>query len=132
MTPTSSLNTIAPSSSVCNQSADPAHPKGKEMKRFTTDEKGAQRAGQTPAGESAAGLSSLLNYPALGRLFESPRGPALAEMRERLRRTNQDLERVIRQAPKDEADRAARVARAYAVTLALLDEAEEIKPDPGP
>ena len=101
------------------------------MRRFTPGEKGTGPSNQTPSGEPAPDLSTLYNYPSLARLFDAPRSPALAEMRERLGRTNQDLERVIRQAPQEEADRAARAARAYAETLALLDGLEKIQLDPG-
>ncbi len=101
------------------------------MSSFKPDEKGPRPAARTPAGEPPADLSALFNYPSLARLFDGPGSEARDEMRERLTRTSQDLERVIRQAPRDEADRAARVARAYAATLALLDSLEKIGLDPG-
>lgn len=86
-------------------------------------------AGRAPAGQTApaedADLASLYNYPSLGRLFETPDSPALDEMRARLTRTHQALERVVRQGAKEEAERAGRVARAYAATLKLLDDLAE-------
>ncbi len=84
-------------------------------------------SGGRPAEDTAADLSSLLHYPSLGRLFEGPDTQALEEMRARLARTNQDLERVLRQGPKEDAERAARASRAVGVTLALLDELEKLK-----
>lgn len=101
------------------------------MSSFKPDENGPRPETQSVPGESHEDLASLFNYPALASLFDAPDGTAREEMRERLRRTSQDLERVIRQAPQDEADRASRVARAYAATLALLDSLEKIVPGPG-
>ena len=76
---------------------------------------------------SPADLASLLNYPSLGRLFEGSDTQALEDMRARLARTNEDLERVVRQGTKDEAERAARASRAVGVTLALLKELEQVR-----
>jgi hypothetical protein len=90
-------------------------------------------AGQASAGQPAPAeddLSTLFNYPSLGRLFETPNSPALAEMRARIERTHQDLERVVRQGSKEDAERAARAARAYSVTLTLLKELEELQRRP--
>ena len=89
---------------------------------------GAPRAhtDNRPAEESSADLSSLLNYPSLGRLFEGTDTQPLEEMRARLARTNQDLERVLRQGPKEDAERAGRASRAIGVTLALLEELEQV------
>ncbi|HYO63808.1 MAG TPA: hypothetical protein VER08_09275 [Pyrinomonadaceae bacterium] len=93
------------------------------------DRAGSSRPGHTADArtESANDLSSLLNYPSLGRLFEGSDTRALEEMRARLGRTNQDLERVVRQGAKEEAERAARASRAVAVTLAFLDDLEQLR-----
>jgi hypothetical protein len=48
-------------------------------------------------------------------------------MRSRLTRTHQELERIIRQGTQEDAARATRAARAYTVTLALLDELEKLQ-----
>ncbi|HEX8474459.1 MAG TPA: hypothetical protein VF666_10530 [Pyrinomonadaceae bacterium] len=73
-------------------------------------------------------LSSLFHYPSLGRLFEgATSASALAEMRSRLTRSHQELERVVRQGTPEDAARATRAARAYAVTLSLLDELEKLQ-----
>lgn len=77
------------------------------------------RAGGGEAG--TPDLAGLYNYPSLGRLLEGGDPRALEEMRGRLARTNQELERVVRQGTREEADRAARAARAVALTLELLD-----------
>ena len=88
------------------------------------------RASTAPPAEGApADLSSLLHYPSLGRLFEGADSQALEETRARLRRTSQDLERVIRQGPREDAERAVRAARAVSVTLELLDSLEQIRRD---
>ena len=73
------------------------------------------------AGEQTDDLAGLFNYPSLGRLLEGGDPRALEEMRARLARTNQELERVVRQGTREDADRAARAARAVTLTLALLD-----------
>jgi hypothetical protein len=72
-------------------------------------------------------LASLYHYPSLGRLFEQPRSAALSEMRARLDRTSQDLARVVRQGSREDADRAARAARAIETTLSLLDDLEKLQ-----
>ena len=69
----------------------------------------------------AADLAGLFNYPSLGRLLEGGDPRALEEMRGRLARTGQELERVVRQGTREDADRAARAARAVTLTLSLLD-----------
>jgi hypothetical protein len=68
-----------------------------------------------------ADLAGLFNYPSLGRLLEGGDPRALEEMRGRLTRTNQELERVVRQGTREDAARAERAARAVTLTLALLD-----------
>ncbi|HEX5709289.1 MAG TPA: hypothetical protein VFX96_18440 [Pyrinomonadaceae bacterium] len=104
-----------------------------------TFRKGAGRPGDpaggrpesAPADSSAADLSSVFNYPALGQLFDSTDTRALEEMRARLARTGQDLERVVRQGPKEDAERASRAARAVNVTLEFLNELEKMRREGG-
>ena len=69
----------------------------------------------------APDLAGLFNYPSLGRLLEGGDPRALEEMRGRLARTGQELERVVRQGTREDAERAARAARAVTLTLSLLD-----------
>lgn len=87
--------------------------------------------GPQPAGgggdDSDSDLSSVFNYPSLGQLFDSGGERPLEEMRARLTRTGQDLERVVRQGPKEDAERAARAARAVSVTLQFLDDLERLR-----
>lgn len=87
--------------------------------------------GRRPAGESPADLSTVFNYPSLGRLFDVADPRPLEEMRERLKRTTQDLERVVRQGPQEDAARAARAARAVAVTLEFLGELDGLRREGG-
>lgn len=69
-------------------------------------------------------LSQFFKFPALARLFQGADRTALAEMRSRLTLTSQNLERVIRQGARADADRALLIARSYGLTLTLLDELE--------
>ena len=90
---------------------------------------------QTPGGggrdDAGSDLSSVFNYPSLGQLFDGGGTRQLEEMRARLTRTGQDLERVVRQGPKDDAERAARAARAVSVTLQFLDDLERLRREGG-
>ncbi len=73
-------------------------------------------------------LISVFNYPALGRLFDERDGQeSLNDMKAQLLKTNQQIERVIRQGSKEDAERAGRIAHAYAATLALLNELEQLR-----
>ena len=89
--------------------------------------------GPQPAGGGGddSDLSSILNYPSLGQLFDAGDERPLEEMRAKLTRTGQDLERVIRQGPKDDAERATRAARAISVTLQFLDDLEKLRREGG-
>lgn len=93
------------------------------MDAFRKDD-GPQPAG---GGGDDSDLSTVFNYPSLGQLFDSGGERPLEEMRAKLTRTSQDLERVVRQGPKEDAERAARAARAVAVTLQFLDDLERLR-----
>jgi hypothetical protein len=73
--------------------------------------------------KTAENLASIFKYPSLDSLFEGD-GSGLTEMRQRLMRTNQELERLIRHGSTEDARRATMISRAYQVTLSLLDEIE--------
>ena len=101
---------------------------------------GPEKDPRAPSGERdararpdapAADLSGLFNYPSLGRLLEGADARALEEMRARLARTGQELERVVRQGTKEDAERASRAARAVTQTLSLLDQHEELRREGG-
>jgi hypothetical protein len=66
-------------------------------------------------------LSTLFHYPAIGSLFEAGAETTLHDLRARLRRTGEQLDRVIRQGSRDEAARAASARRALQLTEELLD-----------
>ncbi len=72
-------------------------------------------------------LSSLFNYPAIGKLFDSSGDQALLEMRARLRGTAERLDRIIRQGSREEADRATTARRALTLTEELLDSLETLR-----
>jgi hypothetical protein len=94
------------------------------------------RSGSGPQDPRAGGgeaqtadLAGLFNYPSLGRLLEEGDPRSLQEMRGRLTRTGQELERVVRQGPREDAERASRAARAVHLTLELLDTLEGMRRD---
>ncbi len=70
-------------------------------------------------------LSALFNYPNLGKIFET--ATDLEKMRNKLNFTYADLERVIRQGSKDDAEKATKAANAIKITLNLLETIEKIK-----
>lgn len=72
-------------------------------------------------------LGALFHYPSLGPLFENGGEPDLRAMRERLQRSSEKLDRIIRQGSKDEADSAARANRAIAATLELFAALEDLR-----
>ena len=95
-----------------------------------TTKSGAEERSPATTDSSAApasDLSTLFHYPAIGRLFENSDTSALSQMRQRLTLTSQNLERVIRQGTKDDAERAARALRAVGATLGLLDSLENLR-----
>src|ERR687894_49034 len=83
------------------------------------------------ADAAAADLSSIFNYPSIGQLFDGSDTRALESMRAQLARTGQDLERVVRQGPKEDAERAARAVRAVDVTLQFLADLEQMRREGG-
>lgn len=89
------------------------------------------QGGQGTGGEPATDLASVFNYPSLGQLFDGADTRALEEMRARLARTTQDLERVVRQGPKEDAERAARAVRAVGVALQFLSDLEQLRREGG-
>lgn len=72
-------------------------------------------------------LSSLLNYPSIGRLFDGPDPNALENMRSRLSATARELERIVRQGTKEDAEKAGRVIKAINVTLDFLNTLEQMR-----
>lgn len=84
------------------------------------------------ADATTTNLAGLFNYPSLGRLLEGGDPRALEEMRARLARTQQELERVVRQGTREDADRAARAARAVTLTLQLLDTLDGMRREGAP
>lgn len=104
------------------------------MNRFSQESEDRKSPlGSAPTGDAASELSSIFHYPALGRLFDGRESAAsLADMRARLARTHQTVERVIRQGGREDAERATHVSRAYAATLALLENLEKLQRQGGP
>jgi hypothetical protein len=101
---------------------------GSEEASMTT----LRRDAGAPEEAATADLAGLFNYPSLGRLLEGGDPRALEEMRTRLARTGQELERVVRQGPREDAERAARAARAVTLTLQLLDTLDRMRREGAP
>ncbi|HEV7904864.1 MAG TPA: hypothetical protein VGO96_13565 [Pyrinomonadaceae bacterium] len=97
------------------------------MNRILNGSEDASASAQNGAATDSHDLSSLYHYPSLGGLFEQPDSPQLEEMRGRFSRSTQTLERVLRQGTKDEAERAARVLRAYETVLGLFDDLQKLQ-----
>lgn len=80
------------------------------------------------ADDYAAAVAEIRNHvaehPNLDRLFADP--AALEEVRGRLRRTAQSLERVMRHGAREDLEPAKRAALAVQVTLAVLDVVQRI------
>jgi hypothetical protein len=77
--------------------------------------------------DSSTDFASFFNFPSLGRYFDGEDQSLLPELRARLVRTKEDLERVVRQGAREDAERAASAASAYAVVLSLLEELDAIR-----
>jgi hypothetical protein len=75
--------------------------------------------------EADTGLSDFFKFPSLGRLFQGEDRTALTKIRARLTLSSQDLDRVIRQGTKADADRAIIISRSYGLALSVLDELEQ-------
>lgn len=101
------------------------------MDTFGRDAGQGASGGDARGSGAAADLGSVFNYPSLGKLFDEADTRALEEMRSRLTRTGQDLERVVRQGPKEDAERAARAARAVELTLKFLGDLEQLRREGG-
>lgn len=74
--------------------------------------------------ETAETIKSLLHYPSLERVFDPTDARRLPALKQKMRSTIDDLERVVRRGSKDDAERAARAVEAFKVTLDFLDELE--------
>jgi hypothetical protein len=70
----------------------------------------------------ATNLEGFFRFPSLSRLFQGEDRTALANMRSKLAQTNQDLDRIVRQGSKADADRATVISRSYSLTLTILEE----------
>ena len=74
---------------------------------------------------AAIDLSEFFKFPSLGRLFQGADRAPLEGMRSRLTLTSQNLERVIRQGGKTDADQAILISRSYQLALNVLDELDQ-------
>jgi hypothetical protein len=72
-------------------------------------------------------IAGILNYPSLDKLFDEQNPTALADIRAKFDKTRQDLERVIRQSSKEDAEKAGVTMRAINTTIEFLANLEELK-----
>lgn len=72
-------------------------------------------------------ISKILNYPALDKLFDEHNPNSITEIRAKFNKTHQELERVIRQGSKADAEKAEITLQAINITLAFLANLEELK-----
>jgi hypothetical protein len=72
-------------------------------------------------------IAKILNYPSLDKLFDEHNPNALAEIKVKFDKTQQDLERVLRQGSKEDAEKADKTLKALKVTLDFLAHLEELK-----
>jgi cell fate (sporulation/competence/biofilm development) regulator YlbF (YheA/YmcA/DUF963 family) len=72
-------------------------------------------------------IAKILNYPSLDKLFDDHNPNALADIRVKFNQTKQDLERVIRQGSKIDAEKADKTMQALNITLDFLADLEELK-----
>jgi hypothetical protein len=76
-------------------------------------------------------IAAILNYPSLDKLFDEKNPNALADIREKFAKTEQDLERVIRQGTNEDAAKAEKAISAIKITLEFLVKIEELKREVG-
>ena len=77
-------------------------------------------------GAAAALASSVFRYPHLDQLLDSQSASSLVARR-RLEETRENLDRFVRSAAPEDAGQAARVLRAYEITILLIAELEELR-----
>ena len=76
--------------------------------------------------QERATIETLINYPNLERAFGG--GASGAEnIKQKMRQTVTELERIIRRSVQSEADKAVRIINAYQTTLKFLDELEQLR-----
>lgn len=72
-------------------------------------------------------IKSLLNYPSLERVFDPHNADNLSALKQKMRATIDDLERVVRRGSKTDAERAAIAVEAIQTTLHFLEEIESAR-----
>ncbi len=82
---------------------------------------------QEPNAEDAEIVKSLLNYPALEKVFSGSDSANLSAMRQKMQLTIDDLERVIRRGSKEDAEKAAATVKAFQTVLSFLNELENLR-----
>lgn len=76
---------------------------------------------------TAEDLAKLFHYPSIGQLFSVSNTAAIDEFKSRLVSTRDQLEKIVRHASRDEADRANVVVKSINVTLDFLSSLQEMR-----
>ena len=79
------------------------------------------------SGGNSPDLSRLFDYPSVGELFSTGDTRRFDEFCAKLTATRENLERIVRYGTRDEAESAARAARAVEVTLEFLQNLQKMR-----
>lgn len=77
-----------------------------------------------PTDDERETIESLLNYPSLERAFAGDIAAGAEKIKQKMRSSVVELERVVRRGAQNEAEKAERVLAAYKTTLQFLEELE--------
>lgn len=81
---------------------------------------------QLPFGLTPEDIAHLSNYPSLGKLFDGE-AANLTALKNRLRATFQDLERVVLRGTKEDSERAKLSAATVKTTLEFIETLENLR-----
>ena len=71
-------------------------------------------------------IKTLLNYPSLESVYSRNAASGFADVKEKMRGTITELERVVLRGDKRDAERAEKIAVGYQTTIRFLEELEQI------
>lgn len=83
-------------------------------------------------GEEIETIKSLLNYPTLEKVFDQQQPQNLSSFKQKIRQNITDLERIIRRGSQSEAEKSAKVIKAFQTTFDFMEELESIRKEQSP